>query len=216
MLTCLTMPFRRRNRRVSRRRRRVFRRRRRPRMRRRRRLALDPERKDNTTVIAAQTIPSTGTIILLNGVATGANPDQRIGRQALWLSASGQMNFNLGAAALVPQAIKVWLILDRQPQGIAMVMADFLDTATLPTISARNLENTARFKVLWTRRIVLQAFIPSKLMTVFKPMRITSRHFSTLPGIANMSTNALFLIFASDVAVALPTVDFTLRLRFVG
>lgn len=208
------MPFRRRARRVRRRRRRF--RGRRPRMRRRRRVALDPERKDNTTVSAGQAISSAGAIINLNGVSAGTVSNQRIGRQALWLSATSQMNFNLGAGATVPAAVKMWLILDRQPQGVVMTMTQFLATATLPTISARNLENTARFKVLWTRRIVLQAFFPTKLVKFFKPLRFTSRHSATLPGVANMTTNALFIIFASDQVANLPTVDYTLRLRFVG
>lgn len=210
------MPFRR-NRRV--RRSRVVRRRRRGRGRmvRRRRVALDPERKSSTLTIIGQTINSAGAIFHINIAEEGLGPGNRIGRQALWVSAQSQMNFTIGAAATIPSVIKVWLILDKQPQTNVITLDDFLNQPAAATVSSRNLDNINRFKVMWTAKFHLQVFIPSVEKKFFKSFRFKSRYNAAGGMIAQMENGALYVIMVSDTPLAnLPMVDFQTRCRFVG
>ncbi len=191
-------------------------RRRRRRRGRRRRLALDPERKDVAGTVVGQTISTAGAIFHINAANEGINPEDRIGRQALWLSATANMTFKMGTASGVPNSLRIWLIVDKNPNGVLITLADFLESPTAATISNRNLDNRNRFKVMWTRRFTMDADHRVRNLSFFKNFRIISRHSGGGAGIADVQNGAIYLIFASDQAADLPVLDFSRRVRFVG
>ncbi len=209
----IAMPFRRRRR--GRRRRRMTRRSfrsRRP----RRALVLDPERKFGD-IDQSLAVTSTGTVLLLNNLAAGDGANQRIGIQHINLSSLFTATMDI-AVGILPATMKIWLVWDTQPNGLLMTIGDLLATALIPVNSPRNLDNTLRLKVLWSRKFTFDIFNQIKKFTKFKSMQRKTRWIDVNNGIANLRSGALYLVFASDIAVANgpPVCDFTHRLRFVG
>ncbi len=211
------MPFRRRLRRRRRRRSRRFRGRRRFR---RRRMTLDPERKlvdvNNDTGLLMN---FNGSTTLLNSTTAGINNMQRLGIQQLNMSSlfNATMDINTG---ILPVTIKVWLVWDKQPQGVALTPFDVLQVTGNAGIvtSARRLANALRVRVLWTKRVQLDVFNTIKQISIFRRLRFKTRYVAALGGVAQMESGALWLMTASsiDVAGVQPRIIFNHRLRFVG
>ncbi len=210
------MPFRRRRARRRRpRRRRRFRARR---MIRRRRVVIDPEKKDLTTFNANVQMDLGGVFRLLNGTDAGVGTDERIGRQMVTTSYMVDGNIQLGAGATGCQFVKIWLIWDRQPQGITLNFLDYLANPAFPTVSPRNLENRRRIKVMWSRSYRLDVFNPCAKIKIFKRLKVFVRHNDPTAGIASIESGALWLVLSSDeiAGPTAPVITFSDRIRFVG
>lgn len=207
------MPFRRRRRSRRPRRRRRFRGRR---MRRTRRLVLDPERKVGD-INQSQESSDQGLINFVNNIAGGNENTQRIGIQHVNLSSLLTANVDINGG-IVPTNVKCWLVWDKSPNGLQMTFAQLLQSVGAATTSARNLQFSLRFRVLWSRSITLDIFNQNKRFKVFKRMRLKSRWLSPVNGIANLQTGALYFLHISDIDALdnPPIVDFSHRLRFVG
>lgn len=211
------MPFRRRNNRSRfrrRRRRRPVRRRGRRRMSRR----LDPERKDVVENQGTILLNTGGLRTILNGVPSGVDPGNRIGRQAMFLSITGQFKFLFGTGAVVPQNVRMWLVHDSQPDGVLLTLGDLLGDVTAPTVSLRNMDKTRKLRVLWTRKFCLDVFRPCRTVTMNRKFRIISRYNGPGAGVAPLISGALVMVIVADTLAGPidPTVQYQTRTRFVG
>jgi len=204
------MPFRRR--RPRRRRRRRPRRR----FRRRMRSRLDPEKKNHDFNLIDANMNPAGTSVHMNDIPQGITENDRIGRQALMLSIFLKFNCKLGAGATIPAAVRVWLLVVKQPAGIVPTIGDFLQTVALPTTSPRSLNQLGQFKVIWTKRMTLDIFNPIRQGVAFKRMRLKTRWIGLNGTAADTETGSVWLIWASDAGVNPPTITFSTRLRYTG
>lgn len=154
----------------------------------------------------------------LNLLGTGTDIDQRIGRRVLNKSILLNMTWRLpdpvgdplmGYPPPSPVAIRTILVWDYQPNGVNIVISDFLkpvlnqSATSVPAVtSPNNLNNRDRFRTLWDCRDTLSPGGDS-LRTYEKYIKInretTFSDGSTSADIGSVSTGALYLILLSDV-----------------
>ncbi len=207
------MPFRRSFRPRRRRRRRT----RRMLMRRTRRVRLAPERKV-IDVSALSPLNNAGEFNYLNLSAQGVGSDQRIGAQQLNVSVAVRFTSLLTVGGSASAAIRLMLVLDKQPNGVAFTLADLFQTPTVPVNSFLLPATMGRFRVLRNIRMNLGPAIPERSGQFFKRVRIPSRYSGFAAGIADIQTNALVWLILSDEAVAgnNPTISWSARVSFTG
>lgn len=197
--------------------------RRRPRRRRRRgrmvrrRLVMDPERKDVTTTLVIP-IPNIGAFFSLTDIDQGVTTTSRIGRQAVITGVNATMEFTGGATLIQGLRVRIMLVLDKTPAGAQFSVQNMFADAALPTVSLRNLDQTRRLRVLWSKLIRFDAGLPSRNVTLNKNLRVTTRYAGTGAGINNVISNGLTLFIISNVAILAeqPVMAISVRTRFVG
>jgi len=181
---------------------------------------LDPERKAVDTVFLNE-IPFVGsqTIIPLNVIGAGNDIDQRQGRQALFVSVLIRMTAVINMSE-VSTTLRWFLLLDKMPDQNPISSATVLQDSAIPILSAMNLNNNKRIRVLRTGRIIMRAApeFPVKEFKLFRPLRFTTRYTSNAVTLANLTSNVLYFCVFSDAPSGLtaPAVRVYSRLRFVG
>ncbi|AUM61921.1 capsid [uncultured virus] len=183
------------------------------------------------------TTPS-GSFTLLNALLQGAAPKQRIGQRInmrsihLKMTMTGPGYGAANAAYALYGYIRVMLVLDLQPNSQTMTLANLLeDTATgIGVMSSINMDNAARFKVLFDKRYMLT---PSTIIAAANFLQTTTNgtiydevylklsheayYADTNAGdITDIKTGALFLVTVGsnpDVNEQ-PGISFFARLRY--
>lgn len=126
------------------------------------------EKKFFDTNVALTTVGSTGTILSpsINLVDQGNAQNQMVGRKILVKSVtvkalirqhaetSSNANVVTAASGLTPEALRFYVILDKQCNGAAATVAQVLEDTDI--LSFNNLENSKRFKIM----LVFQAELP--------------------------------------------------------
>ncbi len=160
-----------------------------------------------------------GSTTRLNSTTAGINNMQRDGIQQLNVSSLFNAHLDINTGVL-PVTVKVWLIWDKQPTGVAMTPFDVLQVVGNEGIvtSARRLANALRIRVLWSKRVQMDVFNANRQISMFRSLRFKTRYLAALGGIAQMQSGALWLMTASNINVAgvQPRIVFNHRLRFVG
>jgi len=168
---------------------------------------------NGTPLVVSITTPR---VIPLNVCSEGTDPDDRIGRQAKFLSVTIRLTVSDNATRA---GFRLMLVLDKQPNGVLATAANLLsDSVNDPENSLLNLNNNKRFKLLhswWTlldNNVKLQQHHKH-----FRKLGFSTRYNGAATGIGTLTTNALLLFMVSNVATinTLP-VDYHIRVRFVG
>ncbi len=165
----------------------------------------------------------------LNLIAQGITEDSRIGRNIVITKISTKLHFflvNTTNAADTHEWIKVFLVLDTQCNGANPANSDILEDVSNEQ-TFRNLANSGRFQVLWTRTANLvcpsggtssagvnQFGSDSKTMEVHKNVSIPIQYDLTDASIGAVTTNNLFYIFHSRHNIG--GIDTLTRIRFTG
>lgn len=192
---------------------------------------------DNSSV-GTVTVPSGG-FTLLNALAQGAGPKQRIAQRIMMKSI--HLKFTMtgpgygaaNAAFALYGFIRVMLVLDMQPNSQTMTLAQLLEDTTtgIGITSSINMDNAARFKVLYDKRFMIT---PSTIIGASNFVQTTMAgaqydevyiklnhevfYADTNAGdITDIKTNALFLVLvgSNPDAGEQPGVSFYTRLRYV-
>ncbi len=212
--------------------RRKFRARRRPRRRRgrrfrgrrtfrRRRVMLDPERKSVENNVNNQVLFSTGFILPLNLVDQGVTETERIGRQMLCVSNLISYTLTINLTSIFPVEIRTALILFKQPNGVALNIAEIWDSVgagSLAVVGHRDLFNVRRYKILWTNTHRLSPAKQTLITTKFKPLRVVTLFDNAVGATANLQTGALWFVAQSttNLTANAPTITVDSRTRYVG
>ena len=106
-------------------------------------------------------ITTAGTVTLINGIATGTDINNRVGRKVIMKSLVFNVNnFPVATTANALQGIMLrhMIVYDSQPNSAGTVPAvtDILETAT--TLSPLNLNNRDRFRVIYDKRSQIGSF----------------------------------------------------------
>lgn len=172
---------------------------------------------------------NTGTLLLLNPVVRGAEPDQRIGNliRATSLQYRGHISTDLADTALAAIRVRLIIFWDRQANGIAPTLigasttASVIDTSTVTdaTLAPYNHNMVERYKILTDRHYII---VP-KVVGDFDPATGTTTYFgqnamafnghiklsrkirfdeSNNGDITDIMTNSLYIGLLSDRAVA--------------
>lgn len=164
---------------------------------------------DNASTINPGT---TGTFVLLNGLATGDTASTRDGRQVRFKSIQHKMILNLNASASATTVRCIFLI-DTQPNEAAPAAADVLQSVGL--VAPRNLDYRKRFVILKDQNYRVNTDMPERTVSWYRNLDMKTVYDDGGDTIASITTNSLYMLMLSDEAANTPTVTYYTRLRFI-
>ena len=160
---------------------------------------------------------SAGALTLLTGCATGDGPSNREGTQIYVKSIQVRTRIEFNAGDATAGAIRMVLVQDKQSNGAAPNVSDIYSIPVLNAIDAlRNLNGRKRFKILSDNTwIVSQNGTPGYEYDIYLKKPITVQYNAGNTGtVADIATNALYLLICSDQAANGPYVAFYSRVRY--
>jgi len=143
-----------------------------------------------------------GTVTLLNGVATGTDFTNRIGRKVCWKSILMNGVLTPTDATSNVSLARIMLVWDSQPNGALPAITDVLNAA-VPT-APMNLNNRDRFRVLLDKRFVLGPYNTTATQSVasniirehhmYKKINLETIFDGTTNAIGDIQSGSLFLL----------------------
>lgn len=182
------------------------------------------EKKVIDTTLATYNLVNTGTVTLINGVATGTDFTQRIGRKINCTSVQLRAFFQVTsttASETDMTPVRVMLVYDSQTNGVIPTIADILNEAS--ATSFMNLNNRERFRVLYDKMTTIPAFnvtaatqnstnVPT--LNVYKKCWIPVIFEGTAATIGSIASGAIYLVTLSNGATNNVVLDASMRVRF--
>lgn len=184
----------------------------------------DTEVKWKDTQIDGNVATPVTTCILLNGIAQGTTALLRVGDKVQATSIQFRYNFLTDFDNLNANIVRMIIFWDRQPNGATPLFSDVLDVTTITSAASNtvyapyNLKNAPRFKILYDKMDVLnvqQSFteaagtVTSAIAVASHPRhgkiplkRIVNYGLGVAGTIADISANALYCLFLSDIGAA--------------
>jgi len=169
---------------------------------------------------------TTGSVILLNGIASGDDYNQRDGRRVILdsISIKGDMFYSSATAAHNVDIVRMMLIYDKQTNGAAPAIADVLVNANAD--SHYNVNNLGRFDVLidktWSLPQVPAATASAVTFPKIKLGRSIKRgtqYSGTGSSVASIASGGLYLILIGSQAFSGTNnsiIELSVRLFFHG
>ncbi len=164
---------------------------------------------------SASAVVETGLVILLNNSIAGDDFDNRDGRVARFKSIQYAVNIIQHPTA-VSTITRVMIVIDKQPNGVLMTVGQLL-TSGANNLDFRNLNNRKRFVIL-SDRVVTQSDTANTTdrLDFYSQVDVkTIYDDSNADSIADIITNAIFMIIISSESTNGPTVQVEARLRFI-
>lgn len=164
---------------------------------------------------------NTGSVTLLNGVATGTDITNRIGRKIAMKSLLFRMDLQLTTSSVLGDIIRVLVVYDCQTNAVAPAVTDIIVGAYN---SPMNLSNRDRFKILLDKHVTLGGAdftgavvaggdpVP-KIIKVFKKMNLEVIFGGTAATVGSIQTGAIWLCLISQ-GNAITTSTLYTRVRF--
>ncbi len=159
------------------------------------------------------TVSATPGFVLLNGIIRGDTSLQRDGNviqvKSIQLSLDYSMDLSSGFTQL-----RVIIVQDKQPNQLTPAFTDIFDVATMTAF--RNLDNRSRF-ITHKNIVVSMSSAGNKggHFDWYKRLNVKTQYDVGNSGaVADITTNAFFLILFSTDSLDPPTITHTTRLRF--
>lgn len=154
---------------------------------------------------------TTGTLIPICIPQTGSDFTNRIGRKirirSVFIRGYVSKESGAGTAASGPQLLRMILLVDKQPNGVAATTTEVLKQAT--SVSQLNLNNRERFQVIKDKTFILDPFDLSTLTfnRLISPVKVYKKlnipvifNASSTGNISDINTNALYMMWIGNVA----------------
>jgi len=174
----------------------------------------------------ALVITTTPTFNLLNGIATGTDFTDRIGRKVALKSLYMRWNLTAEDQTVTDNLARILIVYDNQTNGAAPIIGDILKSSN--PLSQLNLNNRDRFKILYDKTIQMAFAANTATQAVsfgqnaycgkkFKSLRNTEMIFGgTAATVASIQTGSIYLVtIGSAVSPASSSLGFSTRIRFV-
>jgi len=169
------------------------------------------ENKYLDTAVASYVSDTTGSVTLLNGVATGATNITRNGNQVNFRSIYFKGYWRTNDNTTSPGRHDCFILLDKQPAAAVPAITDFLVTSN--SLSHQVVSSMTRFIVIAHRYFVCgkisdtatQSFACAPLSsdcTFYKKLNFVTTYKTANAGIADISTGALYLLTIASAAAA--------------
>lgn len=190
--------------------------------------ASSPEKKVINTTVTSVGCNTTGTVTLLNGVATGTDFTDRVGRKIVntVVQVRGFLIPDTTTASTTTNCCRVLVIEDLQTNGVAPTIASIFHEAT--GTSFMNLNNRNRFRVLMDEQFVIGPINTTATTTLspcpsshsinfYKKCNIPTVFEGTDATVASISEGALWLVTLSNQPAGANDATFTFssRVRFI-
>lgn len=187
------------------------------------------EKKVIDTPKADYNLYTTASVALINGVATGTDFNQRIGRRTQVKSIqirgfATPTTANTSGAVTQGNLCRVMVIEDKQTNGVLPAITDILDNST--ATSMMNLNNRERFKVHLDEQFALGPCMYTSSTWAFGAPSVHSINFykrcdipvyyeGTAATIGSISSGALYLVTVGENGDATNLFQAEVRVRFV-
>lgn len=167
-------------------------------------------------------VPVAGSLTLLNGCAQGTDYTQRIGRKTVNRSVYLRATiFPTEGTAPLGDIVRILVILDKEPNGAAPVVADVL-TSAAPE-APMNLNNRDRFVTIsdqiveceagnWSAGNLTTGAPKTHYVSFFKPIKCETIWGGTGATIASIQSNAIYMLLVSSNGVY--QMQYSTRVRF--
>lgn len=182
------------------------------------------ERKVIDTANATYAVNTTGSVTLLNGVATGTDFTERIGRRVkcVALQVRGYGGYDTNSAGN-SQLIRFLLVEDMQTNGVLAGVTDILQTAH--PASFMNMNNRERFRVICDKTFILASLTsaaancatPSVFkFDIYKKINVPVTFEGTSNTVGSISSGALLAVWVGSTAAGTNDAyaNCTFRVRF--
>lgn len=151
-------------------------------------------------------VANTGTILVVNGIASGTDVSGRIGRKVNMLKLQYGFNFNntlsrLAASTGGNDLLRISVIYDSQPNGVAPAFNDIYDAAgsvnsSLCLLDVNGFDRFQELAVNWLQ-ICDGGPNAQHMSRVVNLKRKKVRYQGTGGGIANIATGALYIVLVT-------------------
>lgn len=155
---------------------------------------------------------STTQVSLLNGVPTGDDYQNRDGRQVRFKSMELHATISANVAQTSPSFVRACIVIDRDAESLP-VYTDIFEYAT--TYSPRNLSNRNRFVILKDWHITLYPDRPATTLKYYRKIDMKTVYDGTGSTYSDISNNALYFVWISNLASVAPLADGLMRLRYL-
>lgn len=145
----------------------------------------------------------------------GTGRSARVGDRVYIMYMQARFGIEIGTTS--PANIRIVLMVDKQPNGIAVTSAELFENTLQATYSQFNAAYRNRFTILRDKRLNLNtAQRPTLVWKMYKKIGIESFLSGSAGSAADYRTNGLYLVMFSDVAPASnpPTVRMYLRVHY--
>jgi len=166
---------------------------------------------------------TTGSVTLLNGVGTGTDFTNRIGRKVCWKSFLIQGTITANVSPASAGLCRIAIIYDTQPNGALPAIGDIFNAAVAS--SPLNLNNRDRFRVLWDKFFAPGTFnngatlatqwASTGIVRKYRKINLETIYDGITAAIADIQSGSIMLVTLGSVA---PGVRYefrgSVRLRF--
>jgi len=153
---------------------------------------------DTTVSTGTSVLNATGGIQLLNGIARGDDINQRNGRQVTISALHLRLQASVTVSTGVDQVARVLVVMDQQPNGAALTIANVLDNSASYVYAQYNRDYRMRFRVLRDMTFQLNAAAESgsqRFINARIPVNAVMTFNNGNAGtIADIATNSVYLI----------------------
>jgi len=156
------------------------------------------------------TLNTAASMVCLNGIATGTDYNQRIGREIVLRSNLTRINVVVGANN-TNTIVRCILFMDMQANGAVATVTQLLQATNV--YSPLNLNNRDRFKVIWDKQYALNSTTNYNIFEKwYAKIKKSCTYTGTSDQISSISTGALYmLVYCNDDTTV---VNYYNRLRF--
>lgn len=176
-----------------------------------------PEKKNIDTVQQEYDLPLTasfGSLVLLNGIAQGSSPNERLGRRVALKSL--QLRATHYSSSLATQA-RIVIFYDRQPNGSTPSAADLIGTSQFEGVVTMG--NSDRFVILMDEITDPVPFTNAhNSVKRYLKMDLEEIFGNTGSTISSINTGAIFLMMANNGSNSIgveTSATFTTRIRYI-
>ncbi len=165
-------------------------------------------------IVATSVVTTTPLIAVINSLATGDQFNTRDGRVVRWKSIQIALELTMHTTP-INDAVRIMVVIDKQPNELILVISDLINAVTM--VAMRNLDQRKRFIILRDDVVVLSVGKgTNEIWKYYKKIDMKAIYDDSDAGsIADMTTNALYLILFGTEATNGTTVSRVTRMRFI-
>jgi hypothetical protein len=178
---------------------------------------LNTELKFIDIINTAQSVGTTYSLFLMNGLTQGATVNEREGDTVKFSRLQNNVRFSINPSSVLGfVCVRALVVIDHQPNG-AVFTASVLMGSTTNILSPINNTWCKRFTILSDEIITLSLNGPETF--VWRHVQNLNLHTEYGLGnagtIADISNNSLYFVIVSDDNTNMPTYDYWFRLQYV-
>ncbi len=164
-------------------------------------------------VASAQTMSSTPSLVLLNGISVGDTSNTRTGQSIKLDRLDLRFGISPNSTSIL-NFCRVLVVADKQTNAAAMTAADLLVSST--PFSPYSFGSQNRFICLFDETYAINYPNLNLTKSVTLPTQFHVTYNSGNAGtVADIVTNSIYLMYLSDVATNQPTISYYSRLWFI-